>query len=57
MAEREAKSIKSVLAKPVNLECKDLHDYLKSRTIDVLERLYDYPTICLAVYRFGAIKT
>lgn len=41
------------LAKPVNLECKDLHEYLKSRPLDVLERLYDYPTICLAVYRYA----
>lgn len=39
------------LTKPVNLECKNLQEYLKSRSMDVLERLYDYPTICLAVYR------
>lgn len=43
------------LTKPVNLECKDLHGYLKSRPLDVLERLYDYPTICLAVYRLVCI--
>lgn len=43
------------LTKPVNLECKDLHGYLKSRPLDVLERLYDYPTICLAVYRLENI--
>ena len=45
------KGQKSILQKPANLECKDLHSYLKSRSSDVLERLYDYPTICLAVYR------
>ncbi|CAH0724124.1 unnamed protein product, partial [Brenthis ino] len=33
------------------LECKDLHEYLKSRSQQFLETLYNYPTICLAVYR------
>ncbi|KAJ6634770.1 General transcription factor IIH subunit 4 [Pseudolycoriella hygida] len=51
MAEKDTKSLKSILQKPVKLECKDLYEYLKTRSADVLERLYDYPTICLAVYR------
>lgn len=42
----------SILAKPSNLECKDLQEYLKSRPPDVLEKLFNYPTICLAVYRY-----
>lgn len=50
MADKD-KGSKSILQKPANLECKNLHEYLKSRSTDVLERLYDYPTICLAVYR------
>ncbi|VVC97930.1 unnamed protein product [Leptidea sinapis] len=33
------------------LQCKDLHEYLKSRSSHFLETLYNYPTICLAVYR------
>ncbi|KAJ8717562.1 hypothetical protein PYW07_005492 [Mythimna separata] len=33
------------------LQCKDLHEYLKSRSAQFLETLYNYPTICLAVYR------
>ncbi|CAG5020016.1 unnamed protein product [Parnassius apollo] len=33
------------------LQCKNLHEYLKSRTPQFLETLYNYPTICLAVYR------
>ncbi|XP_050512211.1 general transcription factor IIH subunit 4 [Diabrotica virgifera virgifera] len=37
--------------KQSNLECKNLYDYLKSRPPNVLERLYNHPTICLAVYR------
>lgn len=36
---------------PSNLQCKDLHDYLKSRTPQMLDTLYGHPTICLAVYR------
>lgn len=47
----KASASRPFLQKPANLECKDLHEYLKSRPTDVLERLYDYPTICLAVYR------
>lgn len=41
----------SVLIQPVNLECKNLYDYLKSRPPAVLDKLYNHPTICLAVYR------
>ncbi|XP_013137382.1 PREDICTED: RNA polymerase II transcription factor B subunit 2 isoform X2 [Papilio polytes] len=33
------------------LQCKNLHEYLQSRTPQFLETLYNYPTICLAVYR------
>lgn len=34
------------------LECKNQQDYLKSLPPNVLERLYNHPTICLAVYRY-----
>ncbi|XP_045461605.1 general transcription factor IIH subunit 4 [Harmonia axyridis] len=39
------------LNKVSNLECKNLYDYLRTRPPNVLEKLYNHPTICLAVYR------
>lgn len=41
----------SEIAKPANLECIDLQEYLKSKPQNVIESLYNYPSICLAVYR------
>lgn len=35
------------------LECKNQQDYLKSLPSNVLEKLYNHPTICLAVYRYS----
>ncbi|XP_068620323.1 general transcription factor IIH subunit 4 [Battus philenor] len=47
-----SKSSKSLNLNPSpTLQCKNLHEYLKSRTPQFLETLYNYPTICLAVYR------
>lgn len=48
-----AKTSKSAagLNPPPTLQFKDLQEYLKSRTPQFLESLYNYPTICLAVYR------
>ncbi|XP_005176744.1 general transcription factor IIH subunit 4 [Musca domestica] len=40
-----------LVAKPANLQCKDFQEYLRTRSPDTLEKLYNYPTICLAVYR------
>lgn len=37
--------------KSKNLNCKNLHDYLKTLNADVLDRLYNHPATCLAVYR------
>lgn len=37
--------------KPANLHCKDFQEYLRTRSSETLEKLYMYPTICLAVYR------
>ncbi|XP_049806334.1 general transcription factor IIH subunit 4 isoform X2 [Schistocerca nitens] len=34
-----------------NLQCKNLHDYLKTLQSGTLEKLYNHPTTCLAVYR------
>ncbi|XP_018329175.1 general transcription factor IIH subunit 4 [Agrilus planipennis] len=54
MAQNDTKSNhinNSARLQPANLECKNLHDYLKTRSPAVLERLYNHPTICLAVYR------
>lgn len=42
----------SALNKVSNLECQNLYDYLKTRSSATLEKLYNHPTICLAVYRF-----
>lgn len=39
------------IKKESKLECKNLQEYLKSLPSSVLERLYNHPTICLAVYR------
>ncbi|KAF7283905.1 hypothetical protein GWI33_022736 [Rhynchophorus ferrugineus] len=41
----------STLITQSNLECKNLYDYLKTRPSNILERLYNHPAICLAVYR------
>lgn len=35
----------------VHLECKNLHEYLKSQPAQVITKLYEFPAICLAVYR------
>lgn len=46
----------SALNKVSNLECQNLYDYLKTRPSATLEKLYNHPTICLAVYRFADRK-
>ncbi|XP_058128708.1 general transcription factor IIH subunit 4 [Anopheles ziemanni] len=51
MSKSSSSSSSSLITKPANLECKDLEEYLKSRPPEVLEKLYNYPAICLAVYR------
>lgn len=43
---------KSVLYKPADLECRDLLGYLKTKPTNVIESLYNFPSICLAVYRY-----
>ncbi|XP_030645084.1 general transcription factor IIH subunit 4 [Chanos chanos] len=35
----------------VQLQCKNLHEYLKELSPDILDRLYNHPATCLAVYR------
>ncbi|XP_046387995.1 general transcription factor IIH subunit 4 [Ischnura elegans] len=34
-----------------SLQCKNLHDYLKTLPTPVLDKLYNHPASCLAVYR------
>uniref|UniRef100_A0A1B6C308 General transcription factor IIH subunit 4 n=3 Tax=Clastoptera arizonana TaxID=38151 RepID=A0A1B6C308_9HEMI len=34
-----------------SLHCKNLYDYLKTLSASTLERLYNHPTTCLAIYR------
>lgn len=48
----EPKSSKSsAIPKVLNIECKNFHEYIASLPPDVMERLYNFPAICLAVYR------
>uniref|UniRef100_A0A4W4F1M8 General transcription factor IIH subunit 4 n=1 Tax=Electrophorus electricus TaxID=8005 RepID=A0A4W4F1M8_ELEEL len=35
----------------VQLQCKNLHEYLRELSPDILDRLYNHPATCLAVYR------
>ncbi|KAL1493900.1 hypothetical protein ABEB36_009582 [Hypothenemus hampei] len=46
-----SKQDNSSLVLHTNLECKNLYEYLKTQPQIVLERLYNHPAICLAVYR------
>ncbi|XP_011494040.1 PREDICTED: general transcription factor IIH subunit 4 [Ceratosolen solmsi marchali] len=39
------------LLQPMGLQCKDLYEYLKMRSPEMLNKLYNNPPICLAVYR------
>ena len=39
------------LLQPSGLQCKNLHEYLKSISSELLNKLYNNPPICLAVYR------
>lgn len=47
----EGKTSKPVIPKPENLECKDLQEYLRTRPTEILEKFFNFPTICLAAYR------
>jgi transcription initiation factor TFIIH subunit 4 len=38
--------------KDKRIHCKNLHDYLKTLTPEVLDRLYNHPATCLAVFRY-----
>jgi len=38
-----------------NLQCKNLHEYLKTLPTEILDRLYNHPTTCLAVYRWVCV--
>ncbi|KAL7733015.1 hypothetical protein ACLKA6_002819 [Drosophila palustris] len=45
-------AISPLVQSPENLECKNFQEYLRTRqTPESLEKLYNYPPICLAVYR------
>lgn len=46
-----SKALTSLYLKHKSLQCKNLHDYLKTLPPVILERLYNHPTTCLAVYR------
>ncbi|XP_041984335.1 general transcription factor IIH subunit 4 [Aricia agestis] len=51
MSESSKSKTSSSINPAPTLQCKNLHEYLKSRSAQFLETLYNYPTICLAVYR------
>lgn len=35
----------------VDLHCPTLQEYLLAKPVELLEKLYEYPSICMAVYR------
>ncbi|XP_037940570.1 general transcription factor IIH subunit 4-like [Teleopsis dalmanni] len=39
------------IPKPCILECRNLYEYLRALKPELLEKLYSYPPICLAVYQ------
>lgn len=41
----------SIFQTSTNLKCQDLYAYMKTQPDEMLEKFYNYPTICLAVYR------
>ena len=46
MSSKKSSSANSV----VHLDCKNLHEYLKTQT-NQISKLYEFPAICLAVFR------
>lgn len=51
-ASSSSSAISPLAQSPENLECKNFQEYLRTRqTPESLEKLYNYPPICLAVYR------
>lgn len=41
----------------VQLQCKNLHQYLRELSPEILDRLYNHPATCLAVYRYDSYNT
>ncbi|XP_074827402.1 general transcription factor IIH subunit 4 isoform X2 [Natator depressus] len=37
----------------VQLKCKNLHEFLRGLSLGILDRLYNHPATCLAVFRSG----
>ena len=50
MAGKE-KALEKLEKQKRSLECKNLHDYLKTLPNEVLDQLYNTPATCLAVFR------
>ncbi|CAB1454317.1 unnamed protein product [Pleuronectes platessa] len=48
---RYPSSIRTIMNLRVQLKCKNLHEYLRELSPDILDRLYNHPATCLAVYR------
>lgn len=40
----------------VQLQCKNLHEYLRELSPEILDRLYNHPATCLAVYRCDGLE-
>lgn len=52
MAESNSnKKSSKIELKSKTLQCKNLHDYMKTLSSTVLDKLYVHPITCLAVYR------
>lgn len=49
MSEKQKNSIFQTSS---NLKCQDLYAYMKTQPDEMLDKFYNYPTICLAVYRY-----
>ncbi|XP_023250601.1 general transcription factor IIH subunit 4 [Seriola lalandi dorsalis] len=48
---RYFKSTLTIMKLRVQLQCKNLHEYLRELSPDILDKLYNHPATCLAVYR------
>lgn len=45
-------NMKSITSSHKPLVCKNLQDYLKTLSKETLDKLYNYPATCLAVFRY-----
>ena len=51
VSQRKLPKCRKMSVQQRTLDCKDLHSYLKTLQASVLDRLYNHPATCLAVFR------